>query len=294
MARPGALVSLHVAVLLFGFAGLFGKWINLPATTIVLGRAGFAALALAVWLFVRRQGVGRCEWRFVSSGVLLAVHWVAFFQAIQTASVAIGLLGFASFPVFVLVLECVLLRRRARLSEWACAAIVAAGVALLVPGFEFDNRIVHGLLWGLVSGFSFALLAVSNRALVARRTAPQIAFWQNCCAALVLIPAPLFGSTASQGSAHGNDVVALMVLGVVCTALAHSLFIYSMRMLSAHTASVVASLEPVYGIILAALLLGEWPDGRTLVAAIVILGASAWASIRTVGAVDVARTPPLV
>ena len=290
MARPGALVSLHVAVLLFGFAGLFGKWISLPAATIVLGRAGFAALALATWLILRRQGVGRCEWRFVSSGILLAVHWVAFFQAIQTASVAVGLLGFASFPVFVLVLECVLLRRRARLSEWACGAVVAAGLALLVPDFEFDNRIVRGLLWGLASGFSFALLAVSNRALVARRTAPQIAFWQNAWAALVLTPALLLGNAAPQG----HDLAALLVLGVVCTAFAHSLFIHSMRTLSAHTASVVASLEPVYGIVLAALLLGEWPDARSFLAAIVILGASAWASTRAVGTVDVARTPPLV
>jgi drug/metabolite transporter (DMT)-like permease len=273
---------------------LFGKWISLSAATIVLGRAGFASLALGVWLYLCRQGVGRCEWQFVSSGLLLAVHWVAFFQAIQTASVAIGLLGFASFPVFVLVLECVLLRRRARLSEWACGAIVAAGIALLVPGFEFDNRILRGLLWGLLSGFSFALLAVSNRALVARRTAPQIAFWQNACAALVLTPALLWGSAAPLGNAQYSELAALLVLGVVCTALAHSLFIHSMRMLSAHTASVVASLEPVYGILLAALLLGEWPDARTLLAAIVILGASAWASTRTAGAVDVARTPPLV
>ncbi|MEO8738724.1 MAG: DMT family transporter [Casimicrobiaceae bacterium] len=287
MARHGALVSLHVAVLLFGFAGLFGKWIVLPATTIVLGRTGFAALALAAWLVLRRQGTGRCEWRFGSNGVLLAAHWVAFFQAIQTASVAIGLLGFASFPVFVLLLESVVLRRRASPSEWACGAIVAVGLALLVPDFEFDNRVVRGLLWGVMSGFSFALLAVSNRALAARRAAPQIAFWQNACAALVLAPALLFETAAPLA----GEIAALLVLGVVCTALAHSLFIFSMRTLSAHTASVVASLEPVYGIILAALLLGEWPDARTALSAIVILGASAWASAR---AVAVARTAPLV
>ena len=287
MVRPGALASLHLSVMLFGLAGLFGKWISLPAPTIVLGRTVFAALALAAWLVLRRRGIGRCEWRFGSNGVLLALHWVAFFQAIQTASVAVGLLGFASFPVFVLLLESVVLRRRARPSEWACGAAVAVGLVLLVPIFELDNRIVRGLMWGLVSGFSFALLAISNRALAARRAAVQIAFWQNACAALVLMPALIFATAVPRAS----EVAALLVLGVVCTALAHSLFIDSMRTLSAHTASVVASLEPVYGIILAALLLGEWPNARTVVAATVILGASAWASTR---AVDVARTPPLV
>ncbi len=219
--------------------------------------------------------------------MLLAVHWVAFFQAIQTASVAVGLLGFASFPVFVLLLESVVLRRRARASEWLCGVVVAAGLALLVPDFAFDNRVTHGLLWGLVSGFSFALLAISNRALAARRDAAQIAYWQNAIAALVLVPALLF--TASVP--HPGEIAALLVLGVVCTALAHSLFIHSMRTLSAHTASVVASLEPVYGIALAALLLGEYPDTRTVLAGVIILIASAWASTR---AIDVALTPPLV
>jgi drug/metabolite transporter (DMT)-like permease len=287
MAHRGALLSLHLAVLLFGIAGLFGKWIALPAATIVLGRAAFAALALATWLVVRRQGLGRCEWRFCASGALLAVHWVAFFQAIQTASVAVGLLGFASFPVFVLLLESVVLRRRAHASEWVCGAVVTAGLALLVPDFAFDNRVAQGLLWGLFSGFSFALLAVCNRALAARRDPAQIAFWQNSFAALMLVPALLFTDSVPQTI----DIAALLVLGVVSTALAHSLFIHSMRTLSAHTASVVASLEPVYGIALAALLLGEYPDARTLLAGVIILVASAWASTR---AVDVALTPPLV
>ena len=51
----------------------------------------------------------------------------------------------------------------------------------------------------------------------------------------------------------------LVVLGAACTALAHTLFIACMRAVTAHTASVVTALEPVYGIALAAWLLGEYP-----------------------------------
>ena len=86
---------------LFGFAGLFGKWIDLPPSAIVLGRTVVAAVALGTILALRRQFRGRLDWRLGLNGALLAVHWVAFFQAIQTAGVAIGLLGFATFPVFV-------------------------------------------------------------------------------------------------------------------------------------------------------------------------------------------------
>lgn len=275
-ARPGSLAALHAAVLLFGFAGLFGKWIALPATTIVFGRTAVAAAALGAALALRDEAPGRVEWRLAANGAILAVHWVAFFQAIQVATVAIGLLGFATFPLFVLLLEAPLLRRQFRASQWLTAALVALGLCLLVPEFHVENRTVQGLLWGVVSGFTFALLAVCNRALAARRPADEIAFWQNACAAVCLLPLVAF----EPAWPNLRDLALLLALGVLCTALAHTLFIHSMRGLSAHTASIVATLEPVYGIALAALLLGEYPAARTLAGATLIVGAALLATWR--------------
>src|SRR6476659_7014190 len=147
-----ALASLHAAVALFGFAGLFGKWIDLPPPAIVLGRAGVAALALAMLLVVRRENLGRFEWRIAISGALLAAHWFTFFQAIQSAGVAVGLLGFASFPVFVVLLEAAFLGRHASMRELLATAIVCAGLLLVVPSFDFGDRAVQGLAWGVFSG----------------------------------------------------------------------------------------------------------------------------------------------
>ena len=276
-SRGAALASLHFAVLLFGFAGLFGKWIALPAATIVLGRTSIAAIGLGMVLALRPPSRARFEWTLAANGVLLAVHWVAFFQAVQTASVAIGLLGYASFPLFVLPMEALLLRRWPRAVEWVCAAMVAAGLALLVPEFDIDNRIVRGVLWGILSGFTFALLALGNRSLAGRRDAREIAFWQNAFAAACLLPALLLDPKLPDA----REAAALLVLGLVCTALAHTLFIRSLRTVSAHAASIVAALEPVYGIALAALLLGEFPDARTLAGAALIVGATLWTSART-------------
>jgi drug/metabolite transporter (DMT)-like permease len=272
-----ALAALHLAVLLFGFAGLFGKWLPLPPATIVFGRAAVAAIALALLFPLageRGEAPGRFEWALAASGAVLALHWVAFFQAIQTASVAVGLLGFASFPLFVLLLEAVLRQRRLRFLEWVTAALVTGGLLLVAPEFRWQNRILQGLLWGIVSGFTFALLAVANRALAARHSASSIAFWQNACAAACLLP--LVAVTAEVPDVRA--VLLMVVLGVVCTALAHTLFIRSLRALSAHTASVVAALEPVYGIALALLLLGEMPPGRTLAGAVLIIGAAIYAT----------------
>ena len=276
-AWAGAFASLHLAVLLFGFAGLFGKWLALPPATIVLGRTLFASVALWAALRLSRELRGRFEWRLAASGALLALHWIAFFQAIQVANVAIGLLGCATFPLFVLLLEALQQHRKLRAIEWATGLLVTLGLLLIVPEFRIDNRMVQGLLWGIAAGLTFALLAVSNRASVLRRPANEVAFWQNVCAAACLLPLVIVDPVLPGP----RELALLVVLGVFCTALAHTLFIRSMRALSAHTASVVAALEPVYGIALAWALLSEVPGARTLAGAALIVGAALFATWRS-------------
>ena len=272
MGRNGALISLHGAVLLFGFAGLFGKWLLLSPVWIVLGRTVVAAAALAVLRAAQRDASPPFDVRLIANGAVLALHWVAFFAAVQIANVATGLLGFASFPLFVLVLERALDGRRWAGREAATAALVTIGLVLLVPEFSLANRVVQGLACGLMSGFTFALLAVMNRRWVAARPAIDVAYWQNLWAALALLP---FAVGAGALPAIGaREIGLLLVLGVVCTAFAHTVFITCLKTLTAHTASVVAALEPVYGIVLALLLLGEIPGWRTLAGAVLIVGAA--------------------
>ena len=287
--RIHALLALHAAVVLFGFAGLFGKWLNVSPLVIVLGRTAIAALALGIFrLAIVRLATARVnapaageplDARLFAGGAVLAVHWLAFFAAIQVASVAIGLLGFASFPVFVLLLERALLHRRWSGAESAAALVVGAGLVLLVPEFSLANRTVQGLLLGIASGFTFALLTVINRSLSPARTAVDLAFWQNLVAALCLLPVAIIAG-AEPGSIGGRELALLVVLGLACTALAHSLFIRSLAVVSAHTASVVAALEPVYGIALAWVLLGEAPGARTVAGGALIVGAAVMASKR--------------
>jgi len=279
MTHARALVAVHAAVLLFGFAGLFGRWLDLSPVAIVLGRSAIAACALAV---IRSQGKRDrlpFDLRLVANGAVLTLHWIAFFAAIQAAGVAIGLLGFASFPLFVLILERTMLGRRWSAAEVVTALCVVAGIALLVPEPSLANRTVQGLAWGLVSGFTFALLAVLNRRYAAARDAVDIAFWQNFFAALILLPFAAADSGA-LGSVGAREIALLLMLGLLCTALAHTLFIAALSRLSAHTVSTVAALEPVYGIALAALLLGEIPALRVVAGGVLIVGAALAATRR--------------
>jgi drug/metabolite transporter (DMT)-like permease len=276
--RASDLVLVHFAVLLFGFAGLFGKWLALPPVAIVLGRTVVAAAAL-VAIALLRGAPAAPTWRLAQNGLVLAIHWTAFFEAIAVANVAVGLLGFATFPLFVLLLERWLLGRHWSGVEAFTAALVAIGLAVLVPSFDVADSTVRGLAWGVLSGFTFALLAVRSRALAETHASLDIALWQNAFAALFLAPIVWWGRAAVPALTV-RDLVLLLVLGLLCTALAHTLFIASLRRLSAHTASVVAALEPVYGIALAAALLGEVPSLRTLAGGTLIVVAALAATRR--------------
>ena len=189
LPSPGqALAACHVAVLLFGFAGLFGKWIAWDATAIVLGRTLVAAVALAVVIRVVQGRVPKLEAGAAGNGVILAVHWTAFFAAIQASTVAIGLLGFASFPLFVPVFERALLGAKITAAKAAAMLLVSLGLVLVVPDVAWGSALAQGLAWGILSGATFAWLTVRTQRLVARHRASGIALWQNAVAAALLLP----------------------------------------------------------------------------------------------------------
>ena len=275
-ASRRGIVIVNLAVLLFGLAGVLGALSALPAPLIVLARVAIAAPALAVVVRVRGVTVRPKRRRDVvillGQGVLLAIHWTTFFQSINVASVAIGLLAFSSFPLFTAALEPLLLRQRPSLVQIGAALLVLPGIYLLVPRFTLQNSTTVGVLWGLVAGATFALLSVTNRSLTRAYASLAISLYQDGVAALVLLSALLFIHPAAPLTA--KQIVALLALGLICTALAHTLFIASLRTVTAQLASLIASLEPVWGILFAFLLLGQIPSARTLAGGAIIVAAT--------------------
>ena len=274
------LAEIHAAVLLFGLAGLFGKWVSLPPVWIVFGRVLFASLTLLPFLLMKGNGHKkplRQDTRlFVFLGLLLAVHWSCFFQSIQISSVSIGLLSYSSFPLFTVFLEPLFFHEKIIRGNLFLAAVCLGGIFLIIPRFSMENIVFRGVLWGLAAGFTFALLTILNRKLTSRYSGRTIAFYQDTFAALFLIPALFLYPTGISS----KDVLMLIVLGVVCTAAAHSLFIQGMKHIKAQTAALISTLEPVYGILLALVVLREMPSLRTILGGLLIILSVAAVSVR--------------
>ncbi|GAB6905148.1 DMT family transporter [Desulfosarcina cetonica] len=270
-ATPSGLFEIHIAVLLFGLAGLFGKFLSMPAWMIVFGRTGFAMLALGSVLLASRNRHWPKDPRSIAVfgllGVILAIHWITFFHAIQVSSVAVGLLSFSTFPVFTALIEPWWFDERRRVIDMVTALLVFSGLAIMVYPVPAGGQVLKGALWGTVAGFTFAILSLLNRKWVRDYPPVTIAFMQNGFAALFLLPLAL----ARGGSVSAGQMGLLVLLGVVCTALSHALFIRGLTFLRAQLASIIACLEPLYGIVFAYLLLDERPSLQTLAGGAVIL-----------------------
>lgn len=277
------LLEIHLAVLLFGLASLFGKWVALPAVIIVLGRVAFAVPVLAVVLQWKRQSIRldrKRHYLYLSLlGLLLAVHWVTFFESVQVSTVAICLVSYSTFPFFTVFLEPLFFREPLSRRGLVLATVALLGVILIIPEWKLGNNITLGVFWGTLSGATFALLSVLNRKYVRTYSSLQIAFYQDLVAFLVLLPFWFL----LQPVPSATDWWLLLLLGIVFTALSHTLFISGMKEVPARTASIIATLEPVYGVIAAAVLLGEIPDLRVLAGGALIIGAMAYASWRPEG-----------
>ena len=145
--------------------------------------------------------------------------------------------------------------------------LVSVGVILVTPAFDLASQATTGLLWAVASGLLFSLLSLNNRANSGRVPAVQAAMWQNAVVAVCLLPF----ATPELAEVRAQDWLWIGLLGVLCTGVAHSLFVASLAVIKARTAAVVFALEPVYGITLAWVLFHETPTLRMLLGGALII-----------------------
>ncbi|MFZ6860996.1 DMT family transporter [Undibacterium sp. Ji67W] len=269
-------LSLHLAVLLFGAAGVFGKYIAAGALSLVFGRTLFAAISLVPFINWRNFQASKSFVHTIGNGALLALHWLSFFASLQYATVAFGLMGFATYPIFVASLDPWIFKSpRHRRDVWM-AAIVVLGLLVMLSDAHWQDGSVKAVGMGIISGLSFAVLTLNTRDQSKRLSATQVAFIQNSVACLLLLPLVLY-----QGELYLVNIKTwflLALLGSIFTALSHTLFAYSLQRLPATLASLTASLEPVYGMGLAYIFLGETVSDRTLCGAVIVLLTTSFAT----------------
>ena len=253
-----AYLQLHACVILWGFTAILGRLISLPAVQLVCWRMALVAVVL---LAVRRTWFGvagmprRSVFVFVAIGSIVAAHWVAFYTSIKisNASVAVACLGLGS--IFAAIIEPIVMRRPHERLELLLGVLAVPGVVLIVGGVPLEMRL--GIAAGVVAALLSAIFTTLNKRFASSGDPFAITFLEMTAGAVVLsVPAALSGLTLPTQM----DAIWLVVLAVACTLLPFVMWIQSLKHVSAFSTLLILNLEPVYAILLAAVLFQEYED----------------------------------
>lgn len=261
MTSGRAYLQIHVCVVLWGFTAVFGRLITLDALPLVWWRMLLVAVILAlvprVWRGVRVMTPGLLA-SFAAIGVVIALHWLTFYGAIKLANASVGATCMALGPVFLAFVEPLITRRRFDARELALGAAMIPGVILVVGGVPSGMRM--GIAVGAFSALLVAVFGTLNKLLVHRADALAVTAVELTAGAVLLTVVTALLPSASFPIPAPRDAAYLLVLAVGCTIVPFSLALVALRDLTAFGAQLAVNLEPVYAVLLAALLLNEHHD----------------------------------
>lgn len=271
---------LHIAVMLFSISGVVGQFVEIPSVLVAMGRVICSSILLFMIAKVKKESLKlECKKDYVLimlTGAVLAVHWTTFFQSIQVSSVAIGTITFSTFPLFITFIEPIIFKEKIKMRSIVNAIILLIGVLITVPEFSMENQVTVGIVWGMISSFTYAIITLANRYFSKKYIGRVVCLYEQGTAAIVLLPAAFLVPAVWRP----QDIAGVLVIGFVCTAFAYSLYVSAQKGVRAQTAGIISGMETVYGILYALIFLNEVPSGREIIGGIVILGVALMASLK--------------
>jgi len=259
-AERKALLQIHFCVVLWGFTAILGKLISLDALDLVWWRMLIVALAVLVfpgfWRQLRTIS-GRQMAIFAGIGVVVALHWLSFYGAIKLSNASVAATCMAVGPIFMAFVEPWITGRSFDRRELLFGLLALPGVVLVVGGTPSGMRL--GIVAGIVSVLLVAVFGSLNKRYVEQGGALAVTGLElGAGAAFLTLVAVIWpGGAAVIEMPDSRDMTLLLVLALGCTLFPYALSLIALRHINAYSAQLAVSLEPVYAILLAMLLLGE-------------------------------------
>ncbi len=283
MKQPdNGLGLLYLAVFLLALNGLFAKLIPLDALTVTQVRSTVAAIALVCFALLTKRRVRLESAKQLAGismlGIFLGLHWVTFFHAMQVSTVAIGMLSFFTYPVITVFLEPLFHGRQIDKADVFAAILVFVGIIIMVGEnvTQLNSNTFQGAMWGVLSACLFALRNVLQKYKFQRVSPDGLILYQVITIALMLF---IFIDFDSIGRLELNDWLLIVLLGAVSTAMAHSLFSFSLKHIPAKSVSMIACLQPPFAALFAWLLLNEVPGYGVLIGGFIIVSVALYESV---------------
>ena len=261
---------LNLSFLFISTSGALGKWIDLPPEQIIFWRSLFSIPFLLLFLWTTKQSIKiSFQWNASTllAGVLMGSHWVTYFYALQWSNVAVGMLSLFTFPVITAFLEPLFFNTRFNKKHIFLGGLTLLGIYFLVPSFDLAKTHGPAIALGVFSALCYA---IRNILIKKARTSGNGS--QQMLAQVVII-ALCFVPFLSQETLSMNQDFwpALVFLALFTTVIGHSMFLFSLTRFSVTSASIAASVQPLYGILIAYFFLNEIPHWGTYIGGTLIV-----------------------
>ncbi|CAM1354630.1 DMT family transporter [Tenacibaculum ascidiaceicola] len=275
------LSGIILATLFISTSGVLGKYIAMPSEVIVWFRSVFAMVILYVFCRFKKIDLTiqsrRHLFPFLMGGIFMGAHWITYFYALKLSNVAIGMLSLYTFPVMIAFLEPLFLKIKFNPIHIVLGLMVLLGLYILAPEFDIKNTQVQGVLFGLLSALSYSIRILILKQYVIQYNGVMLMFYQTVIITVLLVPVLFFMDV----SGLQEQLPYLLLLALLTTAIGHSLMVHSLQFFTASTASIISSIQPVFGILLAFIFLNEVPTWSTFIGGSLILTTVIIESIRS-------------
>lgn len=262
---------LLVAVFLVSTSGVLGRYIALPTEIIIWFRSFLAAIFLYVFLRFKKTDLRIQQQKeylpFFIGGVFMALHWVTYFYALKLSNVGLGMLSLYTFPVIIALLEPIILKLKFEPIHVLFGVLILVGLYILTPEFDIESTQVKGILFGVFSAFCYAFRILILKKHAANYDGTVLMFYQVIIVSILLLPTLFFMDVSGLKTQWPY----LLLLAFLTTAVGHSMMLHSLKFFSASTTSIISSLQPIFGIIMAIFFLNEIPTSNTFIGGFLIL-----------------------
>lgn len=253
-------LHLHFLVFIAGFTAILGELITIKAIPLVWFRMVMASVLMLIYIKIAKVKLRvrpKAILKLSLAGVIIALHWITFFGAIDESNVSITLAMFSTGAFFASFIEPLIYRRKIIWYEIIFGVLVIIGVFIIT---QSEIKYIKGIILGISSAFFSSLFAVLNGHFLKQHTATVISFYEFLSGVFFISIFIIFfgeGFSVEFFNIGKSDYGYLFILASICTAYAFIASVYVMKLISPYTVVLTYNLEPIYGIAMALMLFPE-------------------------------------
>lgn len=265
------IAGLNLAMLFISTSGVLGRLLSISPALSILWRSLFAIVILGIFCWYTKVNLKIASKKDVAtialSGFFLGAHWITYFYSLQLSNVAIALLSLFTYPIMTVFLEPLFYKTKLNLKHVLLGLLVIVGIYFLSADLQLESDHSKGILVGLISALFYATRNLILKRKVVTYNGSMLMFYQLIVVAVALNPLFFF----QPETPSITEWQALVLLALLTTAIGHTLFLKSLKNFSVTSASLIGSIQPIYGIILGIIFLNEIPNPNTIIGGVLIL-----------------------